>query len=135
MFNITTETTQKSSQNIEFEMFGQNTETSNLRQQPFGNLGEGESLSARNSNFNNPLSVNPFENLGGGNPLPNNNNLPPGGLDLNVAALVNALTGMNLTGGYYLRKGSFIKLTKFGETEIEDPNEWLERFNRIAEVN
>jgi len=42
---------------------------------------------------------------------------------------------MNLTGGYYLRKGSFIKLTKFGETEIEDPNEWLERFNRIAEVN
>jgi len=31
MFNITTETTQKSSQNIEFEMFGQNTETSNLR--------------------------------------------------------------------------------------------------------
>ncbi len=119
-------------------MFGQNVETSNPGWQPFGNLG-GKSSSARNNNFNNlllvslfgnlrgnnfnnlPSSANLFENLGGGNPSPNNNN-PPGGLDLNVAVLVNALTGINLMGGHYSREGSFIKPTEFGGTEIEDPN-------------
>ncbi len=45
-----------------------------------------------------------------------------------------ALTGMNLIGGHYPREGSFIKLTKFGGTKIEDLNEWLERFNCIAET-
>jgi len=48
---------------------------------------------------------------------------------------VNALTEMNLTREYYPRKGSFIKPTEFGGTEIEDPNEWLERFSRITEAN
>ena len=48
---------------------------------------------------------------------------------------MNALTGMNLTGRHYLREGSFIKLTEFGRTETKDLNEWLERFNRIAEAN
>ena len=42
---------------------------------------------------------------------------------------------MNLTGGYYPREGSFIKPTEFGGTETEDPNEWLEKFNRIVEAN
>src|SRR6266508_4514452 len=68
---------------------------------------------------------------GGGNP--ENNNL--GGLDPNVATLVNALTGMNIGGGYTSREGSFVKPGEFGGTETEDPNEWLERFNRVAEAN
>jgi len=82
------------------------------------------------------LLANFFGNLEGFNPLPNNNNNPPsGGLNPNVAALINALIGMNLTGGYFLREESFIKPTKFRETEIEDLNEWLKRFNRIVEAN
>ena len=56
---------------------------------------------------------------GGGNP--ENNNL--GGLDPNVAALVNALIGMNIGGGYAPREGSFVKPGEFGGTETEDPNE------------
>ncbi len=69
---------------------------------------------------------------GGGNPANINN---PGGLDPNVAALINALTGMNIGGGYAPREGSFVKPGEFGGTETEDLNEWLERFNRIAEAN
>jgi len=42
---------------------------------------------------------------------------------------------MNIGGEYIPREDSFIKLVEFGGTEIEDPNEWLERFNRIAEAN
>src|SRR6266498_2511056 len=68
---------------------------------------------------------------GGGNP----ENINPGGLDPNIAALVNALTGMNIGGGYVPKEGSFIKLGEFGGTETEDSNEWLERFNQIAEAN
>src|SRR6266542_621599 len=74
---------------------------------------------------------NPGGNPGG--PPGGGGNL--GGLDPNVAALVNALTGMNIGGGYASRKGSFVKPGEFGGTETEDPNEWLERFNRIAEAN
>ena len=92
----------------------------------------------RGGNFNNSLPppplINLFGNLEGGNPLPNNNN-SPGGLDPNVAMLVNALTGINLTGGHYSREGNFIKPTKFEGTKTENPNEWLERFNRITEAN
>ena len=69
---------------------------------------------------------------GGGNPANINH---PGGLDPNVAALVNALTGMNIGGGYAPREGSFVKPGEFEGTKTEDPNEWLERFNRIAEAN
>ncbi len=139
MFGITTGATQRSSRNTGFGMFGQSIRTSNLGWQSFKNL-EGNNPSVGNNNGNNlplsPLSVNLFGNIGGFNPPPNNNkNLSPGGLDLNVTALVNALTGMNLMGGHYLREGSFIKLTEFRETETEDLNEWLERFNRIAEAN
>ena len=43
--------------------------------------------------------------------------------------------GMNIGGGYASREGSFVKPEEFGRTETEDPNEWLERFNRIAEAN
>ncbi len=42
---------------------------------------------------------------------------------------------MNIGGGYASRKGSFVKLAEFGGTEMEDLNEWLERFNQIAEAN
>ena len=85
--------------------------------------------------------------FGGGNPGGNPGGPPggpggppggggnPGGLDPNVAALVNALTGMNIGGGYAPREGSFVKSGEFGGTETEDPNEWLERFNQIAEAN
>jgi len=98
---------------------------------PFRNLEE--------NNFNNPpllpLSANLFRNIREDNLPLNNNNPSSGGLDPNVIALMNALTGMNLTGRHYLREGSFIKLTEFGRTETKDLNEWLERFNRIAEAN
>src|SRR6266542_274063 len=49
---------------------------------------------------------------GGGGNLANINH--PGGLDPNVAALVNALTGMNIGGGYAPREGSFVKPGEFG---------------------
>src|SRR6266540_4340724 len=73
---------------------------------------------------------NPEGPPGGGNPggSPEGGG-NPGGLDPNVAALVNVLTGMNIRGGYAPREGSFVKSAEFGETETEDPNEWLERFN------
>jgi len=47
------------------------------------------------------------------------------GLDPNVAALVNALTGANLEINYVERESNHVKPTEFGETEAEDPNEWL----------
>jgi len=75
---------------------------------------------------------NPGGPPGEGNPGNINN---PGGLDSNVVALVNTLTGVNIGGGYIPREGSFVKSAEFGGTEIEDPNEWLERFNQIAEAN
>ncbi len=88
-----------------------------------------------------PGGGNPGGPPGGGNPgglpggrgNPENNN--PEGLDPNVIALVNALTGMNIGGEYAFREGSFIKPAEFEGTEMEDLNEWLERFNRIAEAN
>ena len=127
MFGTITEATQESSQNTGFEAFRQNTGMSNSEWQPFENLG-GENLLIGNNNFNNPspppLPVNLFENIGEGNLSPNNNNnLSPEGLDLNVATLVNALTGMNLTRVHYPREGNFIKPTKFEKTEMEDTNE------------
>ncbi len=69
---------------------------------------------------------------GGFNLLPGKNT---GGLDLNVAALVNALTGVNLGINYIKRESNHVKLTEFGGTEAEDPNKWLEYYNRITEAN
>ena len=63
---------------------------------------------------------NPGGPPGGGNPANINN---PGGLDPNVAALINALTGMNIGGGYTPRKSSFVKPAEFGRTETKDLNE------------
>ena len=96
-----------------------------------------------------------FETFGGGNNNPpsgnnnNNNLLPPplsppefgegtgrgfnpplggnaGGLDPNVAALVNVLIGANLSINHVERESNHVKLTEFGGIEAEDPNKWLE---------
>ena len=95
-----------------------------------------------NNNNNNPLPPLPLPSLppsgfegglgGGFNPPPGGN---ARGLDPNVAALVNALTGANLGTNYVKRESNHVKLTEFGGTEAEDPNEWLECYNRITETN
>src|SRR6266498_80881 len=90
-----------------------------------------------NNNNNNPLLPFPLLGFGGGlgggfNPLSGRN---AGGLDPNIIALVNALAGANLGINYIKRKSNHVKLIEFGGTEAENPNEWLERYNRIAETN
>jgi len=52
-----------------------------------------------------------------------------------TAALVNALTGANLGINYVKRESNYVKFMEFGRTEAEDPNEWLEYYNRIAKAN
>ena len=78
----------------------------------------------RNNNNNNPplLPLPGFGGVlrGGFNPPPGGN---AGGLDPNVAALVNALTGANLGINHVERESNHVKLTEFGGTEAEDPNE------------
>jgi len=101
----------------------------------FGNNNNNPPL-GNNNNNNPPLSL-PLsgfgEGLGGGfNSLSEGN---ARGLDSNVAALVNALTRINLEINHVERESNHVKLTEFGETEAEDPNEWLEYYNRIAEAN
>src|SRR6266498_2391322 len=79
-----------------------------------------------NNNNNNPPLLLPLPppGFGGGfNPPPEGN---AGGLDSNVAALVNALTGANLGINHVDRESNHVKPTEFGGTEAEDPNEWLE---------
>ncbi len=82
-------------------------------------------LSNNNSNNLPPLLINIFR-FGEGFNLSldnnNNNNLSLEGLDPKVILLVNALIGLNLTKGYYLKEGSFIKLTEFERTKIENLN-------------
>ena len=61
-------------------------------------------------------------------------------LDPNVAALVAILGGINWgvkTAGRNLseRELSLIRPTEFAETKTEDPNDWLERYNKIADAN
>ncbi len=53
--------------------------------------------------------------------LPSRGNIR--GLDLNIAALVNALAGANLGVNYVERKSNHIKPTKFRRIEAEDLNE------------
>ncbi len=48
------------------------------------------------------------------------------GLDPNVTALVNALTGVNLGINHIERELNHVKPTEFERTEAEDFNEWLE---------
>ncbi len=84
----------------------------------------------RNNNNNNPppLPLLPPPGFGGG--LGGDFNLPSGGnvegLDPNIVALVNALTGVNLEVNHVERESNHVKPTEFGGTEAEDPNEWLE---------
>ena len=90
-----------------------------------------------NNNNNPPLSLLPLSEFGKG--LGGGFNLSPegnaGGLDSNVAVLVNVLTGVNLGINHVEREANHVKPTEFGGTEVEDPNEWLECYNRIAEAN
>ncbi len=92
-----------------------------------------------NNNNNNPLPLPSLplsgfeEGLGGGFNPPLGRNARR--LDPNIAALVNALTGANLGINYVERESNHVKLTEFEGIEAEDPNEWLERYNRIAEAN
>ena len=92
-----------------------------------------------NNNNNNPLSLPPLPPSGFGGGLEGSFNPPPGentrGLDPNVVALVNALTRANLGINHVERESNYIKPTEFGGTEVENPNEWLERYNKIAEAN
>src|SRR6266511_5020267 len=103
----------------------------------FGNTNNNPPLG--NNNNNNPPPLPPLlppefgGRLGGGFNPPSGGNA--GGLDTNVAALVNALTGANLGVNHVERESNHVKLTEFGGTEAEDPNEWLERYNRIAKAN
>src|SRR6266498_3215842 len=79
----------------------------------FGNNNNNPPL-GNNNNINPPLLPPPgFEGgLGGGFNSPPGGNA--GGLDLNVAALVNALIGANLGINHIERESNHIKLTEFG---------------------
>ncbi len=103
----------------------------------FGNNNNNPPL--RNNNNNNPPPLPSLPPLGLEGRLGEGFNLPLGGnargLDPNVVALVNALTGANLGINHVERESNHIKPTEFEETEAEDPNEWLEHYNRIAEAN
>src|SRR6266498_1387063 len=93
-----------------------------------------------NNNNNPPLPpLSPLLPSGFGGGLGGGFNPPPRGnvgrLDPNVAALVNALIGANLGINHVDRESNHVKPTEFRGTEAEDPNEWLERYNRIAEAN
>jgi len=82
-----------------------------------------------NNNNNNsppppPLPLLPPSGFGRG--LGGGFNLPPGGnaggLDPNIAVLVNALTGANLGVNHVERESNHVKITEFEGTEAEDPN-------------
>ncbi len=93
----------------------------------------------REDNNNNNLPPLPLPPSGFGRGLEGDFNSPPGGnaggLDLNIAVLVNALTGANLGINHVERESNHVKLTEFRGTKAEDPNKWLECYNRIAEAN
>ncbi len=103
----------------------------------FRNNNNNSPLGNNNNNNPPPLPLSEFgRGFGGG--LGGGFNPPGGnarGLDPNVVALVNALTGANLRVNHVERESNHVKLTEFGETEAEDPNEWLKCYNRIAEAN
>ena len=107
---------------------------------PFGEFeafgGNNNNPPLENNNNNNPLSL-PLPGFGKGleggfNPLSGGN---AEGLDLNIAVLVNALTEANLEINHTERESNYVKLTEFEGIEVEDPNKWLEHYNRIAEAN
>ncbi len=103
----------------------------------FGNNNNYPSLGNNNNNNPPPLSPLPSPGFGGGlggdfNPLPGGN---VGGLDPNVVALINALTGANLGINHINKESNHVKPTEFGGIEVEDPNKWLECYNRITKAN
>src|SRR6266540_2504335 len=94
----------------------------------FGNNNNNPPPGNNNNNNPPPLPPLPLPGFGGGlgggfNPPPEGN---AGGLDPNVAVLVNALAGANLGVNYVERESNHVKLTEFEETEAENSNEWLE---------
>ncbi len=82
-------------------------------------------LPSENNNNNNPPPLPGF-----GGELEEEFNLSLGenvkGLDPNMIALVNALTGANLEINYAERESNHVKLTEFRGMEAENSNEWLE---------
>src|SRR6266498_1972237 len=80
---------------------------------------------SENNNNNPPLPLPPLLPPGFGGGLGGGFNSPPegnaGGLDPNVVALVNALTGANLGVNHVERESNHVKPTEFGGTEAEDP--------------
>ncbi len=102
----------------------------------FGTFGNNNNNAPPGNNNNNNLPLLPLLPLpgfGGGFNLPSGGNA--GGLDLNIAALVNALTGANLGVNHVDKESNHVKPTEFGGTKVKDPNKWLERYNRIVEAN
>ncbi len=105
----------------------------------FGAFGNNNNPSPGNNNNNNPSLLPPLlppgfgGGLGGGFNPPLRGNVE--GLDPNVAALVNALAGTNLGVNHIDRESNHVKPTEFRGMEAEDPNEWLEYYNKIAEAN
>src|SRR6266542_6383987 len=89
----------------------------------FGN--NNNNLPLGNNNNNNPPPLLPLPLPGFGGELGGGFNPPPGenagGLDLNVAALVNALTGANLGVNHVERESNYVKPIEFEGTEAEDP--------------
>src|SRR6266542_2010890 len=88
-----------------------------IQANPFGGFGTFE-----NNNNNNPL-LPPLSPPGFGGGLEGEFNPPPEGnargLDPNVAALVNALTGTNLEINHIERESNHVKPTEFRGTEAE----------------
>src|SRR6266511_3029943 len=96
----------------------------------FGAFGSNNTNPPPGNNNNNPPPPPPLPPLpppGFGGGLGGDFNPPlggnAGGLDPNVAVLVNALTGANLGVNHVDRESNHVKPTEFGRTEAEDPNE------------
>ncbi len=115
-----------------------------IRANPLGGFGtfgnNNNNPPSENNNNNNPSPLlPPLPLLGFGGGLGGGFNLSSGGnarrLDPNVVVLINALTEVNLGVNHVERESNHVKLTEFGGTEAEDPNEWLECYNRIVEAN
>ncbi len=155
IFNLTSQLMEMTTGTTVGESNSQNNATSNLNTRgrhfshfrtiganlfrEFGTFGNNNNnpLSENNNNNNLSLPLLPLsgfeEGLKGDFNLPSRENAK--GLDSNVTALVNTSTGVNLGINYVERESNHVKPMEFEGTEAEDPNEWLECYNRIAEAN
>ncbi len=52
-----------------------------------------------------------------------------------MVVLVNVLTKANLRINHIERESNYVKFTKFKEIKVEDPNKWLEQYNKIIKTN